>query len=408
MLGAGVPVAPNDDTECEESWSLPDVGGKLHRRRTMPTILIIGGYGNTGYYIAELLLQHTDAELILAGRNEEKAKAAASRLRGWHGGEVEALRLDAGDEAQLRNAFARCDLAVFAASTHKQLDSIIRVAIETQTDYLDTQLSIAQKIEALRRHEDAFVQRGMTVITDGGFHPGLPAALVRHAALYFDQLKMANVSSYMGIRWGEIKTSLNTMEEFAEELNSFDARVFRGKNWERIPLREWSSMAFDFGEGIGRRSCMPMYMHELEALPEQIPSLEETGFFISGFNWFTDNIATVLAMLATRMNIGWLTRLAGRFFFWSAGAFAKPPFVTVLQLEARGIEHGAEKKMTIRLSHEDAYLFTAIPVAACIMQYLEKAHEPGFYFQSHFLKPESLLQVLKKLGIRTQLKSRRP
>jgi saccharopine dehydrogenase (NAD+, L-lysine-forming) len=369
----------------------------------MPTILIIGGYGNTGYYIAELLLQHTDAQLILAGRNEDKAKAAANRLRAQHGGEVEALRLDAGDEDQLRNAFKRCDLAVLAASTHKQVDTIIGVAIETQTDYLDTQLSITQKIEALRRHEDAFVQRGMTVITDGGFHPGLPAALVRHAALHFDQLKMANVSSYMGIRWKEIKTSLNTMEEFAEELKSFDPRIFRGKKWERIPLRELSSIPFDFGEGIGRRNCMPMYMHELEALPEQIPTLEETGFFVSGFNWFTDNIATTLAMLTTRMNIGWLTRLTGRFFFWSAGAFAKPPFVTLLQLEARGIKQGVEKKMTIRLSHQDAYLFTAIPVAACIMQYLEDVHEPGFYFQSHLLKPESLLQVLRKLGIQTHV-----
>jgi saccharopine dehydrogenase (NAD+, L-lysine-forming) len=165
-------------------------------------------------------------------------------------------------------------------------------------------------------------------------------------------------------------------------------------------------MSFDFGEGIGRRSCMPMYMHELEALPQQIPSLEETGFFISGFNWFTDNIATVLAMLATRMNIRWLTRFAGRFFFWSAGAFAKPPFVTVLQVEARGIEQGAPTQMTIRLSHEDAYLFTAIPVAACIMQYLEKAHEPGFHFQSHFLNPESLLQVLNDLGIQAQVSHR--
>jgi len=373
----------------------------------MSTILIIGGYCNTGRYIAELLLQHTDAELILAGRNEEKARAAASRLRGQHGGSVEALRLDAGDEEQLRNAFARCDLAVFAASTHKELGSIMRAAIETQTDYLDTQLSIAQKIEALRRHEDAFVQRGMTVITDGGFHPGLPAALVRHAALHFDQLKLANVSSYMGIRWGEIETSINTMEEFAEELNSFDARVFRGKKWETVPLREWSSMVFDFGEVIGPRSCMPMYMHELEALPEQIPSLEETGFFISGFNWFTDNIATVMAMLATRMNIGWLTRLAGRFFFWSAGAFAKPPFVTVLQLEAQGIEQGAVKRMSIRLSHGDAYLFTAIPVAACIMQYLEGAHDPGFYFQSHFLEPEDLLQILQKLGIQVHASEER-
>lgn len=27
----------------------------------MRTILIVGGYGNTGYYIAELLMQHADA-----------------------------------------------------------------------------------------------------------------------------------------------------------------------------------------------------------------------------------------------------------------------------------------------------------------------------------------------------------
>jgi saccharopine dehydrogenase (NAD+, L-lysine-forming) len=124
----------------------------------------------------------------------------------------------------------------------------------------------------------------MTVITDGGFHPRLPAALVRHAAHHFDQLKVANVSSYMGIRWGDIETFINTREEFAEELNGFNARVYRGRKWETIPLREWSRMAFDFGEGIGRRNCMPIYMHELEALPEQIPSLEETGFLISGFN----------------------------------------------------------------------------------------------------------------------------
>jgi saccharopine dehydrogenase (NAD+, L-lysine-forming) len=369
----------------------------------MPTILIVGGYGNTGYYVAELLLQHTDAELILAGRNEEKARAAANRLRERHGGVVEGLRLDAGDEDQLRSAFNRCDLVVLAASTHKHVHTIIRAAIDTQTDYLDTQLSIDQKIEALRRHEEAFVQCGMTVVTDAGFHPGLPAALVRHAALQFDQLEKANVSSYMGIPWSELEISTNTMEEFAEELNNFEPRVLRGRKWERIPLTKLGAVAFDFGEGVGRRTCMPMYMHELEALPQQIPSLEETGFFISGFNWFTDNIVTVFAMLTTRMKIGWLTRLTGRFFFWSAGAFAKPPYVTLLQLEAFGIDQGAEKKMTIRLSHEDSYLFTAIPVVACILQYLENVHEPGFYFQSHFLKPETLLQVLSRLGIQTRV-----
>ncbi|MFW2389337.1 MAG: SDR family NAD(P)-dependent oxidoreductase, partial [Polyangiales bacterium] len=207
----------------------------------MPTILIIGGYGNTGYYIAQLLLQHTDAQLVVAGRNQQKANAAAQRLSAEHRKRVEALRLDASDEDQLRSAFERCDLAILAASTYKQVDTIIRVAIETQTDYLDTQLSITKKVEALQLHEDAFVGSGMTVITDAGFHPGLPAALVQHAALHFDQLKQANVSSYMGIPWGDLEISLNTMEEFAEELNHFDPRVFRSKNWERIPMTKLGS-----------------------------------------------------------------------------------------------------------------------------------------------------------------------
>jgi hypothetical protein len=59
--------------------------------------------------------------------------------------------------------------------------------------------------------------------------------------------------------------------------------------------------------------------------------------------------------------------------------------------------------MTIRLSHDDAYAFTAIPVAATIMQYLKRANEPGFYFQSHFLSPENLLQVRRGLGIHTHV-----
>ena len=49
---------------------------------------------------------------------------------------------------------------------------------------------------------------------------------------------------------------------------------------------------------------------------------------------------TSQSVLATRMNIRWLTRLAGR-FFWSASALAKPPFVTVLQVEVDGLEQVA-------------------------------------------------------------------
>ena len=41
----------------------------------MPKILILGGYGYTGRLLSRHLLQESGAEIILAGRHLEKARA---------------------------------------------------------------------------------------------------------------------------------------------------------------------------------------------------------------------------------------------------------------------------------------------------------------------------------------------
>lgn len=43
-------------------------------------ILILGGYGNTGSKIAYLLLQHSDVNVTLAGRNITKVNKLADEL----------------------------------------------------------------------------------------------------------------------------------------------------------------------------------------------------------------------------------------------------------------------------------------------------------------------------------------
>jgi short subunit dehydrogenase-like uncharacterized protein len=45
-----------------------------------PTILILGGYGDTGKLLARFLLQESRASVILAGRNQAKADSAAVEL----------------------------------------------------------------------------------------------------------------------------------------------------------------------------------------------------------------------------------------------------------------------------------------------------------------------------------------
>ena len=363
------------------------------------TILIIGGYGNAGSSIADLLLRHTDASVIIAGRNKEKAEKTTTELNKEYPKRVTAHALDVADKNQLTTAFRKCDLAVIAAATIPHVEMVIKTALETGTDYLDTQLSFPEKINTLKKYEENYKKENRTVIADGGFHPGVPAAMVKYASTYFDQIKKANVFSYLGIKWNGINASMNTLEEFVQEMKEFDPTIFRNKKWEKIPYQEIGNFKFDFGGDIGKRNCIPLFLHEFEPLPKNIPSLEETGFYIAGFNWFTDNIVTPLAMIAAYINVRWLTRLVGRFYFWSAGTFSKPPYVSLLQLEAEGLINNKKSFLKIILSHEDAYLFTAIPVVACIKQYLKYEHAPGFYYHAQFVDPDDFLHDMEKMGL---------
>lgn len=56
---------------------------------------------------------------------------------------------------------------------------------------------------------------------------------------------------------------------------------------------------------------------------------------------------------------------------WSTRFFTRPPYGIVLQLEAEGIAAGASRRFDLFLFHEDGYVFTAVPVAACLLQVLD-------------------------------------
>ncbi len=56
-------------------------------------------------------------------------------------------------------------------------------------------------------------QAGCCFITDGGFHPGLPAFLVRYAAQYFDQLVCARVGSVIKEDWKKLDVENSTVYE---------------------------------------------------------------------------------------------------------------------------------------------------------------------------------------------------
>jgi len=370
----------------------------------LKTILILGGYGHTGRPLARLLLQETDVRIVLAGRSRDKAEAVAAECNRDFPGERAAGRFtDASDPAGLQGAFQGIDLVIVASSTARYAREVAQAALAAGIDYLDIQYS-TQKIVALQSLAAEIEKAGRCFITDGGFHPGLPAALVRYAAGSFGSLERAVVGSVIKEDWTGLDLPDETILELLEEINDFQSLVFKAGAWKKAGMFGMQdALRLDFGREFGLQYCAPMFLEEMRALPEMFPSLQETGFFVGGFNWFTDWLVMPLAMVVNKAwPQGGLKPMA-KLMQWGLKTFSRPPFGILLKVEAQGATNGQAKKLAVTLYHPDGYLFTAIPVAACLLQYLDgMGRKPGLWTQAHLVEPVRLMQDMQRMGIDIQ------
>jgi saccharopine dehydrogenase (NAD+, L-lysine-forming) len=289
---------------------------------------------------------------------------------------------------------------VVASGTSAEVGSVASAALTADIDYVDIQYS-TRKIKVLRSMEEEIVRAGRLFITDAGFHPGLPAVLIRFTALEFDCLNTAIVSSLIRQDWKDLHLAGSTREEFMREMAEFKPLFYRAGEWKKASMiKTGAYLRTDFGPPFGERQCVPMFMEELSAIPGEFPGLKRTGFYIAGFHWFTDLIVTPVILLVLKLFPTRSPAQMGKVFFWFLEHFSRPPFRTILQLEAEGYQSGSRIRKVIRLSHEDGYWFTAIPVAALLKQYLDGVYsKPGLYCMGNVVRPEILMRDMESSGI---------
>jgi short subunit dehydrogenase-like uncharacterized protein len=364
-------------------------------------LLILGGYGNTGRLIARLLLQETDAELILAGRSIEKSKNLARLLNDrFEGDRVTGICADASDAENLKNVFQGADMVIVASSTAKYAKQVAAAALEVGVDYLDIQYS-TEKTSLLKSMTSEIEKAGRCFITDGGFHPGLPAALIRHVAQHFDKLEKANVASVIKVDWAGLSLAESTAYEFMVELTDFQALVFKKGKWQKARLQGMLDyITMDFGREFGRQYAVPMFIEEMRCIPETYPSLSESGFYVGGFNWFVDWLIFPLATILLKLFPKRAAKPTTKLMSWGLKTFSKPPYGTVLKIESAGIKNGKPITEDVTLYHEDGYMFTAIPVVACLLQYLDGSIvKPGLWTQANIVETNRLLKDMERMGV---------
>lgn len=368
---------------------------------TNKTFLILGGYGNVGRILTQLLLQETDVKLVLAGRTLKKVEAVAVQFNTlFEGNRVTGIYADASDVENLRQIFKGVDFVIVASSTAKYTSEITTAVLESDCDYMDIHFGpkvyiiLHSLAEVIKNTERCF-------ITGGGFHPGLPAAIIRYASQYFDIMEKAIVGGVMNVNFRDYEISESTRIEFVEEVVDFNPLFYKKGEWRKIDMMSTKDLVvMDFEGEFGKRQCTPMFFEELREIPLIFPTLNQTGFYMAGFNWLVDYFIFPAIFISLKLFPKRLIKPMSRLMEWGLTTFSKPPYGLVMKLEASGKKNDKVKNVEIKLSHKDGSYFTAIPVVACLLQYLDGSiRKPGLWLQANIVEPNRFMEDMKRMGI---------
>jgi len=355
-------------------------------------LLVLGGYGYAGTELCRAALTWLDADLMVAGRNGARARAAAAALAGdFPGRTIDWAEVDAGDKAGMIAAFDGVDIIAVVAPIVDTIATVAEAALAAGADLIDILVHDAMP-GPLEPLAERFAAAGRQMITQAGVHPGLPAAMVRAAAPGFDVLRAARIG--MAFRGG-----FDSAEAVAEVFGAvapdkpalLENGVWRKAGWRDTRLME-------FGPGFGRKGAYPLPLLELTRL--EMPGLTDLGLFAAGFNWFVDWIVFPAAYVAAKIRPGLGTSFFARAFVWGADRFDRGPPGIVLRLEAEGEKDGAPRREVLELRGNDGMVMTGQAVAAVLGQYRDGVlGPPGLKLQALCVDPGRMIADLEKMGV---------
>ena len=155
----------------------------------MKRVLIIGGYGNFGSYIARELASDPNISLLIGGRSKTKADTFAAVLNSINPAIGCALDIDDDIETQIREI--RPDLIIHTSGPFQSQDHrVARAAIAAGAHYLD--LADARKFVATIGELDLQAKAaGVAVIAGASSVPCLTAAFIDRYKPRFARLESA-------------------------------------------------------------------------------------------------------------------------------------------------------------------------------------------------------------------------
>ncbi|WP_299367590.1 saccharopine dehydrogenase NADP-binding domain-containing protein [Winogradskyella sp.] len=362
-------------------------------------VLVLGGYGGVGRYVVEYLLKFFDFNIIIGGRNKQKAKLLKDTLHAkYPKSKVDFSIVDATDKNSLLSNFKNIDLAIITATVPNQMSLIAEAALESNIDLMDI-LMRSDVVDKLAKFEKTIKDKNRIFITQCGFHPGIIAPLIRFASSHFNQYDEAKLMMAMDGFFQQPEA----IKEIIYEVIKSNALMLENKAWRKASYKD--AVTFDFSEHFGRMQCYPAQMKEIHGIEKEL-GLNDCAVYTAGFGPYIDNFIFPLAVVLGYINKNLSLNICSRLFFNRIKHKITTLPKAKLVLKASGIHEGKTKNVKISLLSNNSYELTAMALTALLNQYINKPiKNPGLYLMGQITDEKWLIRDLKKMGVSLKLSS---
>ncbi|GAB4236185.1 MAG: saccharopine dehydrogenase NADP-binding domain-containing protein [Stanieria sp.] len=353
---------------------------------TNKKVLIIGG-GRIGSSVAQDLLNHTNAEVIVTSRQPKILQPP-----------LKFLQLDLDNLAQLKKAIEPVDLVIHCAGPFHYRDGrVLKTCIETGINYLDVSdhRSFYEKVIS---YQDEAKAAGVTAILNTGIFPGISNSMVRQGVEQFEQPEKIHLSYVVAGSGGAGITVMRTTflglrEKFAAWID--------GK-WQKI-LPYTEREIIEFPKPYGKTGVYWFDVPETYTFAHSFPVktvITKFGSIPDLYNhltWITANIFPS-AWIESKKGIEFFSRVS---YLMTSVTDKWSGIGVAMRAEITGIKDNKLKKYCSTMTHKNTAIAAGAGTGSVAQLLLEgKLNQPGIYPVEQALPTNLFTVAMDSRGIK--------
>jgi saccharopine dehydrogenase-like NADP-dependent oxidoreductase len=208
-------------------------------------ILVIGGYGNFGQFIAQRLSCEPNITVIVAGRSAGRAKAFAQALK------AEWAAIDVPATIDLTLASVRPDIVIHTSGPFQgQGYEVAEACIRHRAHYIDLADGRAFVKDIVRLDKMAMAS-DVLVVSGASSVPGLTSAIIDHYLVEFESLDTVDYGIATAQKTNRGLATTKAVLSYAGRpfTTLIDGKVrhvhgWQGLHWRRMPELGWRAMCY--------------------------------------------------------------------------------------------------------------------------------------------------------------------